>query len=169
MDPLLRRLRNMLQNLITYAAVDRPGTRYQVSGVGEHVRPAVDHLEPQGLHFRAPAGARGVALQPGGVPENVVLLNAQGTTPGDALEPGMGGLHYLGTYKVFLDEDGNVRLGASNASALAARADYVDARLDAIVTYINAHTHAETGGTTAAPEPPLGEQDTVACTKVKIV
>lgn len=61
-----------------------------------------------------------------------------------------------------------VRLGTDAASAFVALATLVDARLSAMVTYINTHVHA-----TAALGPPvpptvlLGVQASVAATKVK--
>jgi hypothetical protein len=43
----------------------------------------------------------------------------------------------------------------------------VDARISAIVTYINTHTHPTGIGPTGVPAVPLGAQATVAATKVK--
>jgi len=48
-----------------------------------------------------------------------------------------------------------------------ALANLVDARLSAIVTAFNAHTHSETGTTTATPTTPMGSQASVAATKGK--
>lgn len=175
-DQNFRRLRLKLANLITRAFVDRPGKRYQVSGVGENSRPDVQHMEPQGLHFRAPSGAEGLAVCPGGVPENVVLLNAQGTLPTATLAPGEGGLHFLGTFAVYLDADGKVHLGGGTSAAdFVALAAKVDTALANIVTYINAHTHITTAtvgagptpGVNSPPAPPLTSQASVAASKVK--
>jgi hypothetical protein len=48
-----------------------------------------------------------------------------------------------------------------------ALANLVDSRLAAIRTFINAHTHVETGGTTNATTPALGAQASVAAQNVK--
>lgn len=61
-----------------------------------------------------------------------------------------------------------LRLGSDAATAFVALATLVDARLAAIVSYINTHVHATAG--TGPPVPPtvlLGAQDSVASSKVK--
>lgn len=120
MEQTIRRLRNRVANMILRAVVDRPGPRYQIQTVGDNARPDIQHMEPQGLHFRAPAGAEGLAVAPTNAPENTVLVLAQGDTPEDALAVGEGGLHYLGEFKVFLKANGEVHLaGGANFVALA--------------------------------------------------
>ena len=146
--------------------MNRAGKRYQIDGVGDSALAGVEHMQPQGLHFRAPAGAEGIAVQVGAVPENVVLLGAQAAVPARNLQAGEGGLHYLGAYKVFLDKNGLVHLGTETATNFVALANLVDARLAAIVLYINNHTHASNG---TPPSPLLASQATVAATKVKAV
>lgn len=175
-DSNLRRLRVKLQNLVTRGIVDRSGKRYQVSGMGDDVRPEIAHLEPQGLHFRAPAGADGVVLCPAGVSESALLVCAQGAVPGATLAPGEGGLHFLGTYAVYLDAHGKVHLGGGTAAAdFVALAALVKARLDTIQTTFDAHTHAvgTTGsataqtGTAAATLTLIGPLASVAASNVK--
>lgn len=107
----LRRVRVKLQNLIVRAVVDLSGVVYQVRHMGSRVASTIQHLQPQGVHFRVPAGAQGVLLSPAGETAAAVLVNAQGAVPSDVLASGEGGLHYLGSYKVFLDDAGLVHLG----------------------------------------------------------
>jgi hypothetical protein len=71
---------------------------------------------------------------------------------------------------VTLGAASELRLGADAASAFVALATLVDARIAALVSYINTHVHATAG--TGPPVPPtvlLGAQATVAATKVKAV
>jgi hypothetical protein len=63
--------------------------------------------------------------------------------------------------------DGTIHLGASSASSFVALATLVDARLAAIRTAYNAHTHAVSGGATLVPAALLPAQDSVAATKAK--
>lgn len=173
-DSNLRRLRTKIQNLVTRGIVDRPGKRYQVSGMGDDVRPEVAHLEPQGLHFRAPVGADGVVLCPAGVSESALLVCAQGAVPSATLAPGEGGLHFLGTYAVYLDAEGKVHLGGGTAAAaFAARADKVDAfiatmdqllRTDWIVVPTDGGAALKAAFAAAFPTPPT----TVAASNVKV-
>ena len=67
---------------------------------------------------------------------------------------------------VQIDADGAVHLGGI-AGDFVALAGLVDARLEAIKSAFNAHTHAETGGTTNTPSAPIGSLTSVAATKVK--
>jgi hypothetical protein len=168
---LLRKLRTRLQNLVLRASVDRPGVRYQISSVGDSSRSDIEHMEPQGLHFRAPVGAEGIELRPGAVPENSVLVCAQGDAPEDVLLPGEGGLHYLGTFKVFCKSNGEVHLaGGTGAADFVALAQKVDTAIANIRTYINAHVHPGVttgGGVTGAVAVPLGAQASSAAAKVK--
>jgi hypothetical protein len=65
-----------------------------------------------------------------------------------------------------------LRLGADTAANFVALANLVDARISALVTYINAHAHSgvTTGpGTSGPPGTPLAAQASVAATKVKAV
>lgn len=66
-----------------------------------------------------------------------------------------------------IDADGTVHIGGAAASQFVALANLVDARLSAIVTAFNAHTHSETGGTTLSPTTPMSAPASVAATKAK--
>lgn len=130
MNEILRKLRVRIENLITRAVMDRPdsnGRYLQVLWGGDRVSADVEHLEPQGLHFCPPADASLVVLAPGGSRAGVVALGAGGEVPADAVAAGEGGLHYLGTYKVFLAADGSTCLGAKEPDDFVALASKVDA------------------------------------------
>lgn len=60
----------------------------------------------------------------------------------------------------------SINLGGS-ASVFVALASLVDARLSAIVTWLNSHTHTASGSPTTSPVTPIASQATVAATKVK--
>lgn len=156
-------MRGFFGNLIRWISVDRPGVLLQVRHFGEGIVARVENLEPQGVHFAPPAGAQGLAVAPGGVSSEMVTIDVSGTKPGDTLNAGEGGLHLLGTFKVFLADDGTVHLGAANPGDFIALASKVDseltkikADLDALKTSYDAHTHAAglliwPGGTVSAP------------------
>lgn len=128
----LRGLRIKLQNLIVRARIDRTEDRtrrgpYQVEHFAGRSIPDVEVMQPQGLHFHVPADADGLLVCPAGESSNAVAILPSGATPGgEGVKPGEGGLHYLGAFKVFLNEDGNVVLGGqvpNDAAALASRVD----------------------------------------------
>lgn len=66
-----------------------------------------------------------------------------------------------------IDADGTVHIGGAAASQFVALANLVDSRLSSIRTWLNTHTHPETGGTTSTPTTPLGAIASVAATKAK--
>ena len=63
--------------------------------------------------------------------------------------------------------DGSTVTLGGTAAQFVALANLVDARLAAIRTWLNAHQHVETGGTTNAPTTPLPALASVAATKTK--
>lgn len=67
-----------------------------------------------------------------------------------------------------IDPDGTVHIGGA-AGDFVALASLVDARLGAIRTWLNTHTHtvAAAPGTSSVPTAPLSEQDSTAATKAK--
>lgn len=112
----------ILRNLIRWITVDRAGVLLQVKHFGDGIISRVENLQPQGHHFAPPAGAQGLAFSPGGVSSEAVTIAVQGVVPDVVLQPGEGGLHLLGTFKVFLHADGDISLGAPDASDYAAKA-----------------------------------------------
>lgn len=96
------------------------------------------------------------------------MVNFQGEVPGAALVPGEGGLHFLGTYAVYLAADGKVHLGGGTAASdFVALAALVKARLDHIQSIFDAHIHPSTSGTISPSVTPIGALASVAATKVK--
>jgi hypothetical protein len=114
-----------IQNMIKRVIVDRPGTTPQLKHLGDGVLPNVEHLEPQGLHFIAVAGADGVVVCPSAQTSATVALGLSGPVPTDAIDPGEGGLHYMGTFKVFLAKDGTTHLGQKDPDDFVAKAQLV--------------------------------------------
>lgn len=123
----LRSIGVQLQNLIVRGVVSRAGHKYQVKWLGDRVTPPVENFQPQGLYFRAPVGSECAAISPTGDTANAVLigLHKRSAEPTDTIPEGAGGLHYLGTFGVYLAPDGTVHLGggvaASDFVALAAK------------------------------------------------
>jgi hypothetical protein len=64
-------------------------------------------------------------------------------------------------------EHPDIRLGGSGASIYVALADYVDARIAAVVAGHNTHTHPSGVGPTGVPTTPIADQATTACTTTK--
>ena len=175
----VRALTTKLVNLCVRAVVTRSGERYQAQWLGDRVTPPVENFQPQGLHFRVPVGAEHLLLAPCGETSAAVMLGAhkRSAMPKDTLAEGEGGLHYLGTYGVYLKANGEVHLGGGIAAddfvALAAK---VDAGLAAIQSKFDAHTHpvsgavpavAGTPATTTATLTLIGTVPSTAAAKVK--
>lgn len=139
-------LLNKLQSLISRAVVNSGSALYQVLWAADRVSAQVEHAEPQGVHFRVPVEALGVLVCPGGDPGASILLNAQGAVPSDALEPGEGGLHFLGTYKAFCKADGSLVLGALDSEDGVG----VDSLIEARFTELKTATLAALGAITPA-------------------
>lgn len=142
-----------IRNLISRIAVNRPGAQPQVTGLGDRVYPDVENLQPQGLYFNPPAGAQGAMLSPAGDPSVALLVGVGGDVP-VAPAAGEGGLHYLGTYKLFLAADGSVHVGQKDPTDFVALASKVDAQLTAFKTAIAAGLTAV--GVGAAANGPTG-------------
>lgn len=141
---------DILRNMVTRVFVNRSGERPQVEWFGGRVTPDATVLEPQGLHFVAPAGAGGAQLAPGGDPSNAVLVGLGGSKPADSIAEGEGGLHLLGTFKIFLAADGTLHLGAKDPSDFVALAGPVADALQALSDRIAVFEAAFAGWTVVA-------------------
>lgn len=164
-------LLHAVRNMIARARVDRPGGKPQLKWLGDRITPEVEVMHAQGVYFTAPAGAQGMLLAPAGDPSVAVAVGLSGETP-DAPPAGEGGLHYLGTWKVYLDASGNVHLGQQVATDFVALATLVATQLTAIKTAFDAHVHTGvlTGGASSGPPAaPMPTPGSVAATKVKAV
>lgn len=181
----LRRLRVRLENAITRAVLDRSdanGRFLQLLWAGDRVSADVEHLEPQGLHVRPPAGASAVLLAPGGSRAGALALGVGADVPADSLEAGEGGLHYLGAYRVFMKANGEVHLGVMNAddfvpcdSKLQTELAAVQSELSALKTILSTHVHSgvTTGGGASGPSASFSSWNvhspsTTASSRVKV-
>ena len=174
----LRRLRAELDNIVergTIARVDdTPSTQnLQVELGSDEVLDGIEHLQPYGLSFVPPEGSEVVCVNTG----SATLAMCAGN-PGDrptASAAGTGGLYNAQGWRVFLDENDIVNLGAKIAEAFIARADKTDAALARLQAAFDVHVHATAGSTgtpsapTAVPDLiPVGELDSVAASKAKV-
>lgn len=128
-----------LQSIIRSCIVDVPAEEPQVRYFSGRVDAAVPYREPQGIHFRPPAGAIGLLLSPAAEAGSAELICAQGSVPSDGLEPSEGGLHYAGTFALFVAADGTLHLGQKDAGdwvALSSRVDAELARIDTAITQL---------------------------------
>lgn len=131
--------KSKLRSVVRAAIVDVPAEAPQCRYFSGRVIANTPSREPQGLHFMLPAGARGLLLSPAAEAGSAELVCAQGDLPPDTLSPGEGGLHFVGTFRVFLAADGTLHLGAQTATdavALASKVDLEIARLDAAITQL---------------------------------
>jgi hypothetical protein len=159
-----------LRNLIVRTKVNRSGDKPQLTwGGGARTTPDVEVMRQQGVYFREPPNAQGVMLAPGGDPSVAVAVGLGGAVPSGAVADGEGGLHYLGTFKVYLHTDGTVRLGDKVATDFVALASLVSTQLGAIKTAFDAHVHtsAAPATPTSPPTVPMPAPGSVAATKVK--
>lgn len=131
---MIRGILIRLQNLVRLGTVDR-GEQIQLQG-GD-VSPAVPHYEPQGVHFGPVPGARCVVLSPNGVTAQPVALGQSASVPGASIGAGEGGLHYQGTFKVYLAADGTVALGEQMPADFVALASKVNAYISGLHTVLS--------------------------------
>lgn len=88
----------------------------QVDGLAGQTDDTVERLQGYGISFNPPEGSEGLALSPGGERKAmiVLLLEDREQRPTGA-NPGEGGLYYMGAWKVFLKDDGTLRIGSEAA------------------------------------------------------
>lgn len=93
----------------------------------------VEYWQPSGLSFVPPVGSEVLFASVGGDRGHAIAIAVQkrDQRPKNC-KPGEGGLHYLGEWKVFVDEDGNTCLGAKAPTDFAALQSLVEAELDKI-------------------------------------
>ncbi len=112
-------------------------------------------FEPIGVHFLPTLDEEMLVMEVCGSSDNRVVLGAsqRGHRPQDLTSAGTGGLHYIGAWKVFLDDDGTVHLGTRDPGDFVALASLVKAELDAFKADFDAwkakydvHTHMYSPG-----------------------
>lgn len=153
---------SQIQNVVRLATVDRAGVAPQVRYYSGRAQSDTPYMEPQGMHFIPPASCQGLLLSPNADPSLSALVVAQGSVPSDGIAAGEGGLHYLGSFRVFLAADGTLHLGEKDPDDYVALASKVLAELNSVKTDLTnlktmlvAHTHAgvTTGAGTSGTSP----------------
>lgn len=127
----------LLKGMVTRVTVTRAGDKPQMRWLSARITPDVEVMHAQGLYFIAPRGAQGAGLAPSGDPSVAFAVGLGGDKPA-APEPGEGGLHYLGEWRVFVAEDGTVHLGAKDPSDFVALAGKVDTAIAELKTAVAA-------------------------------
>lgn len=139
MKDMFRRLRVRVTAMIGKAIVTMvdESTKVQrlqiqlIKGIdGSDTRDGVDHLQPYGMSFSPPAGSEVVTLHLGAVSECrvAILAHHPEQRPTDA-EPSCGGLYTSGQWRVYVDPDGVVHVGAKEGADFVALAQKVDTEL----------------------------------------
>lgn len=107
--------------------------RLQLTIMADEVADDVEHLEPYGLSFVPPAGADALALAVKGMRGHTVAIcaHAHGERP-TGNPPRTGGLYTDGEWRLFVDADGVVHVGAQLGAEPVALADKVDAEFKRI-------------------------------------
>lgn len=131
-------------------ADDAPGTlTVQVEDLeADDPDDELEMLEPVGVHFLPSLDEDVLVVEVNGSADNRVVLCAsqRGHRPQDLTDAGTGGLHLLGTWKVFLDSDGTVHLGERDADDFVALASKVDAEIARIWDVLTTWTVAPQDG-----------------------
>jgi hypothetical protein len=123
----------------------------------------LDVYEPVGVHFKPSADEDMLAFEVGGTSDNRVVMGAsqRGHRPQDLTDDGTGGLHYVGTWKVFLDSDGTVHLGERDAGDFVALASKVDDEIARIWDLLTTWTVAPQDGGAALQAAAIAEYTNV--------
>lgn len=163
---LIQRLRSRLDAVVARAVIARVNDalktqRVQLTILDGEVEDDVEHLQPYGLSFVPPEGAEAIALAVAGDRGHTVAIcaNSPGARPTGENTAETGGLYTAGEWRVFIDADGVVHVGARDGAEFVALAQKVldelndvKADLDAVKSTFDTHTHAGAfGGTGSAP------------------
>lgn len=165
----------ILEGLVKLSDTAKKAISVQVQVDEEDTADDVPLYQPQGFRVRPPRDAEAILLAIEGEGMNTVAVAAmdRDSCPTDDIEQGEGGLYYAGTWKVFMDKDGNVHLGDKVGADFVALAQKVLDELNAVKSAFDGHTHTVpiTGpaGNTASTPPvaPMPSPSSVAATKVK--
>lgn len=100
----------------------------------------VEHFQPVGISVLPSLDEECLVFEVNGAPDHLVVIGAsqRGRRPTDLTKPGTGGLHYLGEWRVFMDDDGTLHLGKRDPSDFVALASKVDAELQKIADALEA-------------------------------
>ncbi|HMI92797.1 MAG TPA: phage baseplate assembly protein [Polyangiales bacterium] len=164
-------LRARVDSMITRAVISRVNDalktqRLQLQILADETVDDVEHMQPYGLSFVPPDGSEAIALAVSGARSHTVAICAQ--HPGDRPKgkaAKTGGLYTSGQWRLFIDADGIVHLGAESGAEFVALAqkvldgfNAVKADLDGFKAKFDSHTHAGafggTGSAAALTTPP---------------
>lgn len=136
---LLRQLRGRVDVMVSRAVIALVNDALKTQRVqlkilaGEVTDDKVEHFQPYGLSFVPPVGSEAVALAVGGSRGHTIAVCAQHPDHRPAgANATEGGLYSRGEWRVFVDEDGVVHIGAKSGASDIARADKVDAEIKRI-------------------------------------
>ncbi len=135
-----------IRNVIARCKVNRTGIKPQLTWLGVRTTPDVEHMQPQGHHFIASEDAQGVLAAPAGDPSVAMALGLGGPVPDGDDAPGEGGLHYLGSWRVYLAADGTVHLGEKDPGDAATVESLVNARFAELYSAISSAIPVATDG-----------------------
>jgi phage baseplate assembly protein V len=163
---IIGRLRSRLDSVVARAVISRVNDalktqRVQITILDGEVEDDVEHLQPYGLSFTPPADSEVLALAVAGDRSHTVAICASspGTRPTGNTEPQTGGLYSKSEWRIYVDADGVVHVGAQSGAEFIALAQKVldelndvKADLDGFKSAFDDHTHAGAfGGTGSAP------------------
>lgn len=187
MSRLTRQMDSTMTGIVMEGVVERcafgaDAKAVQVTCVDDGDAAEMPIVAPQGVAFRIPEGRKVVvvnAMADGGLPSCIGTEGRDRPTEkpgGGAVPEGAGGLHYLGTWGVYLGDDGKTYLGgATSSDEYVALATKVLSELNDIRTKFDAHIHTTTAtvgasttvGVIAPPSPGMGAAGSVAATNTK--
>ncbi len=155
MAPLQRRVRLMVARAIVELVDDsRKMQTVQVSLQADTLRDEVEHFQPFGFSSVPAAGAEAIVLTVGGTSDHpvTIVVDDRRYRP-TSLAEGESCLYTLANgVRVLCKADGTVEIG-TEPSEFAARADRVDAELEALKDKFNGHTHQAITSVTPAAGP----------------
>jgi phage gp45-like len=119
---MLRRTRTRVDVMITRGVVelvnDKLKTqRVQLTILGDDPIPNIEHMQPYGLSFTPPAGAEAIALAVSGSRSHTVAICVQHPEERPKNNPPRtGGLYTEGEWRLFVDAEGVVCVGAKDSA-----------------------------------------------------
>lgn len=118
---LARELRTRVDGMIVRGVVELvndklKSQRLQLTLLADQVVDDVEHLQPYGISFVAPAGSQALALAVGGARAHTVAIcvDHPGERPRDA-KPREGGLYTRGEWRLFVNDKGELCVGAKES------------------------------------------------------
>ena len=129
-DKLLHSLKAKVESMLVRAAVELINDKLDTQQLQITIRDDADvlddveHWQPYGLSFHPPAGAEVLGLSLGGARQNMVALCVQEPEERPQnVQPREGGLYTKGAWRVFVDAQGTVCIGAKDSDQHAVLGD----------------------------------------------